>query len=95
MWTLYKADARAHVQPTSWTYNTVIFCYQNAGDPKRADRLLQEMDHLARMGSLDRGADIRTYKAVASAWRVSNEQTKHAHIRSLQAEARDRFKQQI
>ncbi|KAL7560463.1 hypothetical protein ACA910_020506 [Epithemia clementina (nom. ined.)] len=95
MWTLYKTTSSLDARPTNWTYNTVIFCYQNAGDPKRAERLLREMDNLARSGSIDRGADIRTYKAVVSAWRVSNDMAKNVHIRCLQEEARNRFKQQI
>lgn len=95
MWTMHKAGSNVEACPTHWTYNTVVFCYQNAGDPSRAERLLREMDSIAKLGALDRGADIRTFKAVVSAWRTSNDQERDIHIRCLQEEALSRFHQQI
>lgn len=95
MWDLTKSDTTLQIRPNQWTYNTVIFCHQNCGNPQSAELLLKEMESLARAGQIDRGADIRTYRAVIQAWRFSSDSSKEYHIRRLKSEARARFKQDI
>jgi len=95
MWRLCDSDPGSDLRPTQWTYNTVIFCYQNVGDPNSAEKMLFEMGNMAHQRKIDRGPDLRAYRAVVHAWRVSNDRDKFARIHRLQGYARARFNQQI
>lgn len=72
------------IRPYHWAYAQSIFCYCNDGAARDADRILQDMLYHARGDSLDRGPDLKLFKATIQAWRFSHDYNKEHHIRKLQ-----------
>jgi pentatricopeptide repeat protein len=70
--------SQLYVEPDVVSYNTVILAWSNAGQPKRAEALLEEMFHAWGQDTKEGHADIIrpdrvTFNTVISAWARSND----------------------
>ena len=90
LWSLSKFDER--IEPNVFMYNSLLFCFKNAGQPRRAQTLLGDMK--ARYKKFRTIPPNQTsYHAVLEAWENSKDKAKHTRIRRLTDEYRDLFGQ--
>jgi hypothetical protein len=86
---LYSFDKRC--KPNVYVYNSLLFCFKNAGQARRAHTLLSELKRKAIVYHFD-GPNETSYHATLDAWDESPDPIlKLQMIRRLKAEYRARF----
>ena len=88
LWSLSKHDRS--MQPTTYTYNNVLFSFKSAKQAWRAQALLEEMKDRAKQRRLN-PPDVTTYRVVLETWHRSSDAAKKSQIRLLTREYTVRF----